>query len=153
MILERIDESGTPLGDLSSVKEALAAGEALHRAFRPAIGDDYLGEITRILNEGAGLTQLVVDGEVKAIALWRLCHTTYCGRRFEIDDFVTDPQVRSKGYGATLLSFLEDKARKLGCPTLTLNSGTHRTDAHRFYHRQRYAVIAFHFSKALKMLE
>lgn len=53
------------------------------------------------------------------------------------------------GYGATLLRWLEGRGRMLGCTLATLNSATHRSDAHRFYFRARYKIIGFHFNKDL----
>lgn len=128
---------------------ALLEGEALHRAFRPKLGDDYARRLDVLFGEGARLMHVVDEGEVRALALWRVFNTTYCGRRLEIDDLVTDDAHRSRGYGATLLRRLEAVGRSLGCSALTLNSATHRNRAHRFYFREGYAAIAFHFSKDL----
>ena len=99
--------------------------------------------------EGAGITQLMDENEVRAIAIWRTFLTTYCGRRFEIDDLVTAEGHRSKGYGATLIKALEAKAHSLSCNEVMLTSATWRVDAHRFYFRERYAIEAFLFVKRL----
>lgn len=123
----------------------LLKGEALHRQLRPALEADYPAQIERLIPEGARLAQVVDDGEVRAIALWRVFETTYCGRRLEIEDLVSDEAHRSKGYGAAMIRWLNDQAVALGCPTTTLISGTHRTRAHRFYFREGYAITAFHF--------
>ena len=144
--LARIDAQGLAL---PTAEADLHAGEALHRLFRPAISADYAAAMALIAADGGRLVHLVDEGEVRALAVWRVFHTTYCGRRLEVDDLVTDERARSRGYGATLLGWLEDQAAALGCPTITLQSATHRTEAHRFYFRQRYSVIAFHFSKAV----
>ncbi len=149
---QRIDGQGQPVAVPSSEGsrlEALLKGEALHRAFRPKLGADYVQTLHLLFGEGTRLTQVIDEGEIRALALWRVFHTTYCGRCLEIDDLVTDEGHRSKGYGAVLLQHLEEIGRKLGCPTLALNSATHRTRAHRFYFREGYAAIAFHFSKDL----
>ena len=144
MKVERIDVAGQalPSGDEALF---LDQGEALHRAFRPIMGPDYRAHMAAMFAEGAGLIQLFDEGEVRALAVWRAFHTTYCGYRLEIDDLVTDETQRSKGYGATLLAFVEAKARAIGCDTLTLNSGTHRTRAHRFYFREGLTINCYHF--------
>jgi GNAT superfamily N-acetyltransferase len=146
--IDRIDAAGTalPLPE-SATEDALRQGEALHREFRPRIKGDYVVHLRRMANEGAGVMQLVHENEVRAIAIWRTFLTTYCGRRFEIDDLVTAEGHRSKGYGATLINALEAKARSLACDAVMLTSATWRTDAHRFYLRERYAIDAFLFSK------
>ena len=149
--LERIDSSGVAIGfsDDSERLAALEIGEAVHRELRPQIGADYKGDLEKILREGLWLTQLVDCGRVRAVALWRVFRTTYCGRRLEIDDLVTAADSRSQGHGATMLAWLEERASAFGCPTVTLNSAFHRIDAHRFYEREGYSKIAFHFSKSV----
>lgn len=149
MGIERIDAAGRVI---AAGEAALDEGEALHRAFRPTIGPDYRVHMAEMFAEGGGvgLVQLVDDGAVRALAVWRAFHTTYCGYRLEIDDLVTDETQRSKGYGATLLGFVEAKARSMGCDMLTLNSGTHRTRAHAFYFREGLHIGAFHFSRDLR---
>ena len=131
--------------DPAARRSLLLAGEALHRQLRPALETDYAAQIERLIPEGARLAQVVDDGEVRAIALWRVFETTYCGRRLEIEDLVSDEAHRSKGYGAAMLRWLDGQAAGLGCPTTTLVSGTHRTRAHRFYFREGYAITGFHF--------
>lgn len=133
------------VNDPAARRPLLLAGEPLHRQLRPALEADYPTQIERLIPDGARLAQIVDDGEVRAIALWRVFETTYCGRRLEIEDLVSDEAHRSKGYGAAMLRWLHDQAMVLGCPTTTLISGTHRTRAHRFYFREGYAITAFHF--------
>jgi GNAT superfamily N-acetyltransferase len=131
--------------DSAARRPLLLEGEALHRQLRPALEADYPAQIERLIPEGARLAQVVDGGEVRAIALWRVFETTYCGWRLEIEDLVSDEAHRSKGYGAAMIRWLNDQAVALGCPTTTLISGTHRTRAHRFYFREGYAITAFHF--------
>jgi GNAT superfamily N-acetyltransferase len=151
-MLERVDAGGSPAPLLSPEKlqGLIQQGEALHRQLRPDLDDDYVGHLQRMFSEGARMTHLVDEGEVRALAVWRVFHTTYCGRRFEIEDLVTSSRHRSNGCGATLLRWLEDKARTLGCTLATLNSATGRRDAHRFYFRARYEIVGFHFTKDLQ---
>jgi len=145
-MFEIIDATGAtqPIGDR---RAALLAGEALHRELRPALHADYLAQLDQMFGEGARLVQLVDDGVPRALAVWRLFHTTYCGRRLEVEDLVTAAASRSHGHGATLLAWLEARARAEGCATITLHSATHRDRAHRFYFRERFSILAYHFSK------
>lgn len=151
VLLERIDASGAPIPIPNTEQgAALRQGEQLHCEFRPGLTGDYAGHMQRMASEGAGIVQLVDQGEVCALAVWRTYLTTYCGRRFEIDDLVTAEGRRSKGYGATLIRALEAKARSLACDAVMLTSATWRVDAHRFYLRERYAMNAFLFGKTLR---
>ena len=147
-MFEIIDARGNAL-PIADQRAAIARGEGLHRELRPNLEPDYVAQIERMFGEGARLVQLVDEGEPRALAVWRLFHTTYCGRRLEVEDLVTAEAARSRGYGKTLLGWLEARARAEGCPTITLHSATHRDRAHRFYFRERFHILAFHFSKAL----
>jgi GNAT superfamily N-acetyltransferase len=148
-MFDLIDVRGVAL-PISDQRHAIARGEALHRELRPHLEADYIAQIERMVAEGAHLVQLVDDaGEPRALAVWRLFHTTYCGRRLEVEDLVTSASARSHGYGKTLLGWLEARASAEGCPTITLHSATHRDRAHRFYFREGFHILAFHFSKQL----
>jgi ribosomal protein S18 acetylase RimI-like enzyme len=71
--------------------------------------------------------------------------TTFCGRKLTIDDLVVGTAARSRGIGQALLAELQQRARSADCHLLDLDSATHRTNAHRFYTRERLSIGAFHF--------
>ena len=83
------------------------------------------------------------------VAGWRLVSTTFATRKLYVDDLVTEPGGRSKGVGKALIADLERRAREAGCSVLDLDSGVHRFDAHRFYHREGLTISAHHFTKRL----
>ncbi|MEU9305842.1 GNAT family N-acetyltransferase [Streptomyces sp. NPDC048269] len=80
---------------------------------------------------------------------WRIVANTSQIRKLYVDDLVTASTARSTGVGRALLAHLEEHARTADCTALKLDSGTHRSDAHRFYFRERMAVTAFNFVKPL----
>ncbi|MFJ3876551.1 GNAT family N-acetyltransferase [Streptomyces sp. NPDC090077] len=89
------------------------------------------------------------DGACVGAAGWRIIDNTSSLRKLYVDDLVTAASARSTGVGHELLVHLEAHARAAGCHELNLDSGTQRTDAHRFYLRERMDIVAFHFSRAL----
>ncbi|MFE5615217.1 GNAT family N-acetyltransferase [Streptomyces sp. NPDC056470] len=89
------------------------------------------------------------DGVCVGAAGWRIIDNTSSIRKLYVDDLVTAAGARSTGVGHALLAHLEQHAREAGCHELNLDSGTHRTGAHRFYLRERLDIVAFHFTKAL----
>ncbi|MBO1337818.1 GNAT family N-acetyltransferase [Streptomyces sp. VRA16 Mangrove soil] len=89
------------------------------------------------------------DGRCVGVAGWRVIANTSRLRKLYVDDLVTAEAARSGGVGQALLAYLEEAAVRQGCHCLDLDSGTRRTDAHRFYLRERMAIDAFHFSKPL----
>jgi GNAT superfamily N-acetyltransferase len=134
--------------DVAAHEPWLLAGEALHRQLRPSLPADYAGHMKRMFAEGAEMAVLV-DELPRALAVYRRYLTTYHGRRFYIDDLVTDEQSRSRLYGGRLLAWCEARARETGCDWLDLDSGVHRNRAHRFYFRNGLSIGAFSFSKPL----
>ncbi|MDF7674017.1 GNAT family N-acetyltransferase [Acetobacteraceae bacterium ESL0709] len=135
--------------DLDSYASILRGAETLHRSLRPDLPDDYVAYMQQMFSEGAEMAVLMVDGKAKAIAVYRSFHTTFHGYRFYIDDLVTDAVERSRGYGRCLLAWCEARARERGCDVLALDSGVQRTEAHRFYFRERLSIFAFSFMKLL----
>jgi GNAT superfamily N-acetyltransferase len=127
----------------------LVRAEAVHRQLRPQLPEDYLGKMARVY-AGGGRVVLAAEGEVvRGVAVWRSSENTFAGMYMYIDDLVTDHAHRSEGVGRLLLARCEQIAIELGCVELVLDSGVQRTDAHRFYFRERFGVHAFNFSKRL----
>jgi GNAT superfamily N-acetyltransferase len=103
----------------------------------------------QMANERWRLAFVEDEGEVVALAGFRLLECLHSGKTLYVDDLVTREDRRSKGHGETLMQWLEDRARKAGCQTFSLDSGTQRTEAHRFYFRVGMAIPSFHFAKKL----
>jgi GNAT superfamily N-acetyltransferase len=90
------------------------------------------------------------QGAVVAVAGFRVMEMLATGRTLYVDDLVTDATRRSRGYGKAMLDWLQEHAREAGCETFSLDSGTHRQEAHAFYFRERMRVTSFHFAKPLR---
>ena len=88
-------------------------------------------------------------GTVAAVAGFRIQNFLHSAKTLYVDDLVTAEDRRSKGFGETLLAWMENHARQQGCQTFSLDSGTQRTSAHKFYFRQGLAITSFHFAKKL----
>ncbi|MEV7374182.1 GNAT family N-acetyltransferase [Streptomyces sp. NPDC090301] len=89
------------------------------------------------------------EGRCVGAAGWRIVVNTSTLRSLYVDDLVTAAATRSTGVGHALVAHLEGHARAAGCHEFTLDSGTHRTGAHRFYLRERFDIVAFHFARSL----
>ena len=99
---------------------------------------------------GYELVQLSHDGEVRAVAGFRVSHNLAWGHYLYVDDLVTDEGARSEGHGEAMLRWLIEQARSLDCDELHLDSGVQRFAAHRFYLRHRMQIASHHFSLSLK---
>ncbi|MEV7236304.1 GNAT family N-acetyltransferase [Streptomyces sp. NPDC051020] len=121
------------------------------RELRPHLTEDLFREVyDKGYPQGLRFTAVHDgDGACVGAAGWRIIDNTSQIRKLYVDDLVTAEHARSTGVGHRLLGYLEQRAREAGCLDLSLDSGTHRTDAHRFYLRERLDIVAFSFNKPL----
>lgn len=129
--------------------DLLAAAEPVHRQLRPQLPEPYAARMGQVFATGAQMAVAEEAGRVVGVCVFRVLEKTSSGREITCDDLVTDESGRSRGAGRAMVAFLERAGREAGCQRLSLDSGTHRTAAHRFYFRERFVISAFHFVKDL----
>lgn len=118
---------------------------------RPHIGPDEFLRRVRRQGETVGYRlAYLIDGEVKAVAGFRIAETLAWGKLLRVDDLIAKSGERSKGYGGALFDWLVAFAKDEGCDQLHLDSRVQRFDAHRFYLRKRMIIECHHFSMELK---
>ena len=124
---------------------------AVMAELRPHVSpDEFLRKVKR-QSEIAGY-QLVylTDGEIKAVAGFRISEWLASGKYLEIEDLVSKSGERSKGSGGQLFDWLVEHAKEKDCRQIRLVSHVSRFDAHRFYLRKRMNIEAHYFSMNLK---
>ncbi|MCP4810765.1 MAG: GNAT family N-acetyltransferase [Proteobacteria bacterium] len=89
------------------------------------------------------------DGEIRAVAGFRLATGLALGHYVYIDDLVTDDTARSEGFGGKLMAWVGQYGKDRGCTSLHLDSGVQRHSAHRFYLRERMDIVFYHFRSML----
>lgn len=141
MRIVEVDPDDERVGDVYAVmvhlRDHLSEGQ-FRRLFRDAF------------DEGPyRIAALYDDDACRAVAGYRIYTNLATGKHLYVDDLVSIPDGRSKGYGKALNDYLMAKARTAGCATIQLDSAVHRADAHRFYFRERYRISAFHFQRPL----
>jgi GNAT superfamily N-acetyltransferase len=112
-------------------------------------GGEFLALIRQQQSEGFRLAFLEEAGVVRAVAGFRVMHMLYSGKTMYVDDLVTDETKRSSGYGEAILRWLIELARSESCDRFSLDSGTQRARAHRFYFKQGMSISSFHFQLEL----
>lgn len=106
---------------------------------------EFLERVARQQEQGYRLAFLESDGQVRAVAGYRLLESLFSGKNLYVDDLVTRDADRSHGYGGQLLDWLIEQARANKCETFELDSGVQRFDAHRFYFSKRMSISSYHF--------
>ena len=128
----------------------LKRAERVHRQLRPGMPPDYESKMKRVFAGGARMCIAADQDAVHAVAVYRINENTFEGLHLYVDDLVTDERQRSRGVGRALMEHLQNLARAAGCEATTLDSGTQRQQAHKFYFREGLVVTSFHFRKPLK---
>jgi len=109
----------------------------------------FLRRVRSQRRSGYQLAALRDGGDPLAVAGFRLGENLAWGRYLYVDDLVTLPEARSRGYGAALLAWLVAHGRAHGVDQLHLDSGRQRADAHRFYEREGLEATSVHFRRVL----
>jgi GNAT superfamily N-acetyltransferase len=111
--------------------------------------DDFLPTVKRLAEIAGFRLAYLHEGEVKAVAGFRISEWLAGGKYLEIDDLVAKSSERSKGYGGVLFDWLVAYAKENNCQHLRLVSRVSRHDAHRFYQRKEMVLEAHYFSMSL----
>ena len=118
---------------------------------RPHVApEEFLPRVRRQMEIAGYKLAYLWDGEVKAVAGFRVSECLAWGRFVYVDDLVSKDGERSKGYGGQLFDWLVEYARGEDCDQFHLDSGVQRFAAHRFYLAKRMSIEAHHFGLKLK---
>jgi len=128
----------------------LASIFALIHELRPHLEEaTFFERIKAAQLEGYRLVVLYENGTPVSAVGFRIYTMLHSARTLYIDDLITTASHRGKGYAKQLFQFAVEEGRRENCAMLTLDSGYHRRDAHRFYLNQQMAMVSHHFSLKL----
>lgn len=131
---------------IATTDSEIAACYPAMRELRPHIAEDqFLSRVRSQEKTGYRLGFVEQSDDVVAVAGFRIGENLAWGRFLYVDDLVTLPSRRSKGFGASLLSWLREFAVKEDCVQMHLDSGIQRKEAHRFYEREGMSIASFRF--------
>lgn len=117
------------------------------------VKSDFVAMVRGMQAEGYRLVAVEQQGEVVAVAGYRITTSLFMGKNLYVDDLVTRAVDRSRGHGKLMIDWLRSAAEEAGCTHLHLDSGTQRHRAHRFYLREGMDIASFHFSEKLDTIE
>jgi GNAT superfamily N-acetyltransferase len=105
-----------------------------------------VAQIKQQTKAGYQVAYVEAGGEVLCVAGFVVGTKLAWGKHIYVDDLVTAETQRSRGAGATMISWLKSLARELGCTQLHLDSGVQRFGAHKFYLREGFSISSHHFA-------
>jgi len=71
----------------------------------------------------------------------------YVGRHIEPDNIIILPEYQNQKIGSQLMQWIDIFAKENGCEASELNCYIGNTQAHKFWEKEGYEVIALHFQK------
>jgi GNAT superfamily N-acetyltransferase len=82
-----------------------------------------------------------------SVQVLSLLHTD--ATRFMLTALVVAEEMRGRGLGRALVEWVESEAKRHGPVRVFLNSGSHRSEAHRFYEHLGYGFTGRRYAKDL----
>lgn len=74
----------------------------------------------------------------------------WCGKYIDMDNVVVDETARGGGVGEKITQWILEEGRRLGCDKAGLDCYVTHHAAHRFYFRQGYKILGYHFVQFFK---
>jgi len=92
----------------------------------------------------------VFDGDrlIGISGLW-IITKYYIGRHIEPDNVVIHPDYRNKGIGEQMMQWIYDYGKQRGCVASELNCYVSNEKGHKFWFKENYRILGFHFQKSL----
>lgn len=116
----------------------------------PLSDDILLQRFHEMIHQNYECVGVFLSGQLIGVAGMWFCTRHYSGRSVEIDHVFVDDVYRNRGIGQKLLEWIETYAQSKGYETIELNAYVENEMSHRFYLRQGYKKLGFHFLKPLK---
>jgi GNAT superfamily N-acetyltransferase len=123
---------------------------AVFKVLRPHLSEaEFVSRVRRQQSQGYRMIYLRDSEEITAAGGYRFLEFLAWGKVLYIDDLITLPEKRGKGYAGALMDWMISRAREQECDELHLDSGYQRHDAHRLYLNKGLQLGCHHFSMKL----
>jgi GNAT superfamily N-acetyltransferase len=120
---------------------------SVFKVLRPHVSEDaFLPQVRRQQVQGYQILALRNDGVVKSAAGFRFVEFLAWGKGIYIDDLITMPDEKRRGFAGQLLDWVIAHARENGCAGVHLDTGYARHDAHRLYLRKGFRFDCHHLA-------
>lgn len=93
---------------------------------------------------------LFSDNKLIGISSGWITVRLYSGKQLEIDNVIVNSSMQSKGYGSKFIKEIELWAKENACKTIELNTYVQNDRSHKFYFKQGFNILGFHFQKKIE---
>lgn len=114
------------------------------------IKSEFSDQVSRQQQQGYHLMVLQEDDIPVSLLGYRLVENLIIGKFLYVDDLVTDPDLKQRGYASQLLNWTVEVAKQHECRAIQLDSGFENVDAHRLYLNHGFQLSAHHLRKSLR---
>lgn len=111
--------------------------------------NEYTGLVKEMITEGYKMAYVEENDKAISVIGFRHLQFLFNGRHIYIDDLSTLAEHRGKGCAGKLLDHVDAIAKEKGYKSVTLDSGTHRHEAHRLYMNKKFSIQGYHFTKTI----
>ncbi|MDP5081274.1 MAG: GNAT family N-acetyltransferase [Winogradskyella sp.] len=80
--------------------------------------------------------------------IW-FCTRHYAGKSAELDHVFIKPEHRNNGLGQVFMAWIEAYLKRKGCQSIELNTYVQNYSSHKFYYKEGYKILGYHFFKKL----
>ena len=136
--------------DLETKNMMMDAFPLIHQMYKKMDYKGFEGALDEmILNNNYKMVAGFHDEKMIAISGYWIARMLYCGRYLQASNLVVVENFRGNGVGKKILNYLENKARKLGCDKMVLDSYSENKKSHSLYFGEDFYIRGFHFMKDL----
>ena len=108
-----------------------------------------LSRFKEMVNQDYECLGVYIDEELVGICGMWFSTRHYCGKSVEIDHLYVIPKLRNKNIGGQIVSWVEKYAISKGFNTIELNAYIDNERSQKFYLKQGYKKLGFHFLKPI----
>ena len=108
-----------------------------------------LSRFNEMINQNYECLGVYIDEELVGICGMWFSTRHYCGKSVEIDHLYVIPKLRNNNIGGQIVSWVEKYALSKGFNTIELNAYIDNEKSQKFYLKQGYKKLGFHFLKSI----
>lgn len=128
-------------------REEIALCFPVFKELRPHLSEkDFIDQVQRQKEQSYKIIAINKNGLVPSTAGFRFAEFLAWGKILYVDDLITLPEYRGKGYASEIMDWLVAHAKTNKCQGLHLDTGHHRHTAHKLYLKKGLSITSHHLT-------